>query len=410
MRNFITSFRYAIAVFVVVVLAALAWWYFMLSAQTHEIALEDASRGSSSETPSFKSRVGSTYENIVTSASSFQREGGSAPETLGRLAQISTTPTAGAGFVAEGTSTSVRFVERSTGYVLEASVADGSLTRLTNTLLPRTYKAIVGEESILMQTLEESGVITTVVGVVSAASSSETSVFISTKRLPDGIRTIAISPREKEVAYLRSGESGEVVGVKRDIASGKEKQIFSSLVSGWRLEWLPNGRMMLHQDPSSDAAGYVYEILESGVLQPLMRNVRGLTLKAHPSSRALFFGNAESDSLFARINDQASTITLPIRTVPEKCVWNPGKNLVAFCAVPQSLSGPQFLDRWYRGEVHTTDAWWRVDVSAGTAELLYSPGDRALDVEEPVIDASGTYITFLDARDKSLWLLQVREQ
>jgi len=223
MRNFITSFRYAIAVFVVVVLAALAWWYFMLSAQTHEIALEDASRGSSSETPSFKSRVGSTYENIVTSASSFQREGGSAPETLGRLAQISTTPTAGAGFVAEGTSTSVRFVERSTGYVLEASVADGSLTRLTNTLLPRTYKAIVGEESILMQTLEESGVITTVVGVVSAASSSETSVFISTKRLPDGIRTVTESEDEAVARAIKA----HVASMEKRLYEGRVFNLFS---------------------------------------------------------------------------------------------------------------------------------------------------------------------------------------
>jgi len=77
--------------------------------------------------------------------------------------------------------------------------------------------------------------------------------------------------------------------------------------------------------------------------------------------------------------------------------------------VPQRPTPADFLDLWHRGEVHTADAWWRVDMSAGSTELLYSPGDIMLDVESPVIDDEGEYIAFMNAADKSLWLLRIKE-
>lgn len=412
-----TTFRYAIAVTIIVIIATLVWWYFMLRAQTNAIANDDQGRGAGQETPSFGNSVGSTYQNIVSSATSFLGGGKSKSKTLGRLAELSTTPTAGAGFVTVGTSTSVRFVERSTGYILDADVVDGSLTRLTNTLTPRIYQAFVGERHIIMQALEDNGGISTTVATVSATSSNG-SAFVMTKRLPDGIRTVALSPEEEEIAYVGAGEGGEVVGTRRDIASGKEKQIFSSLISGWHIEWLPSDRIILQQAPSTEATGYVYEVKKDETLQPLVRGGPGLTLRAHPTLRAFLFGYVQSGlTLFARATDEATTLTLPLRTVPEKCVWRPssakasegaaGESLVAFCAVPQSLPALPFLDGWYRGEIHTADAWWRVDVSANTAEIVYSPGDISLDVEKPLIDKDGNYITFLNRLDKSLWLLRI---
>ena len=84
------------------------------------------------------------------------------------------------------------------------------------------------------------------------------------------------------------------------------------------------------------------------------------------------------------------------------------KSLIVYCAVPQVSPDNNFLDRWYRGEVHTADSWWRVSVNANSAELLYTPGD-ILDVENPVIDGSGNYIAFINGIDKSLWLLRTNK-
>jgi len=43
-------------------------------------------------------------------------------------------------------------------------------------------------------------------------------------------------------------------------------------------------------------------------------------------------------------------------------------------------------------------------------ELLYASGNMLqIDVENPSVDANGEYIAFMNARDKSLWLLRIAE-
>ncbi|TSC62004.1 MAG: hypothetical protein Athens041674_611, partial [Parcubacteria group bacterium Athens0416_74] len=55
-------------------------------------------------------------------------------------------------------------------------------------------------------------------------------------------------------------------------------------------------------------------------------------------------------------------------------------------------------------------AWWRVDVSANTAEQIYTPEiSVALDVEYPHIDSAGTHIAFMNATDKTLWMLTLNK-
>ena len=66
------------------------------------------------------------------------------------------------------------------------------------------------------------------------------------------------------------------------------------------------------------------------------------------------------------------------------------------------------MEEWYRGALHTSDAWWKIDVSAGTAQTLYTPDSgTSFDAEHPVIDESGGYIAFTNAADKSLWMLRI---
>jgi hypothetical protein len=121
-------------------------------------------------------------------------------------------------------------------------------------------------------------------------------------------------------------------------------------------------------------------------------------------------------------------VSLPIKTISEKCVWAPsnapqsgapgghsvaqnviaGKELVAYCAVPVSPVSGTYLRDWYRGAVHSEDSWWKVDVSAGTVERIFSPdANLSLDVENPSIDGNGSYIAFMNAADKSLWMLRI---
>jgi hypothetical protein len=404
MRRSYAAYAYAGGSLVLLILIALGWWYFTLRGEIQDMAAQDARRGIGQETPSFGSSIGSTYGNIVSTAANLF---GAEPEEnegrqLPRLAQINKTPTAGMGF-SSTTPLKLRFVERSTGYILESDVVEGNLTRLTNTLVPRTYEALVGDR-IVLRTLEENGSITTVVGTI--ASSSDTTIgTFSSRRLPDGIRAIALARGAREAVYIAPSNDGSVV-MRTDLITGKERQLLTSGIAGWHLRWTDGGRIVMTTNASSNANGYAYE-LKNDTLVPLVRDMQGLTTLPHPSGSAMLYGTSDG-SLRARADERSTSIVLSVRTMPEKCVWAPGRALIVYCAVPQTVPTREFLDRWYRGEEHTVDTWWRIDVGANTAEMLYSPNAQ-LDVGKPSIDNGGNYIAFLNGYDRSLWLLRIQE-
>ena len=161
-------------------------------------------------------------------------------------------------------------------------------------------------------------------------------------------------------------------------------------------------------------------------------NAPGLTFLPNASSTALIYGTSErgSLSLFARTREDATAVSIPIKTVADKCVWSTEtptaaqstttpkissksapivKPLIAYCAVPQFVTSNTFLNDWYKGAIHTSDSWWRVDVSSGTVELLLSPSatNQSIDVKNPIMDASGKYISFMNTTDNTLWLLRI---
>ena len=408
----IPTLRYILIALAVLILAALSVWYFFIRAKQAEIAREAEGRGLGLPTRSFESRLGSTYENIVSSLSSPAAEAvrgedaGKAPQ----LTQVNKTPTAGAGFIS-GTSTRLRFVERSTGFVFDVVPQTLALERLTNTLVPRTYEALIAKNGrMVMRSVDESGAPATIAASVAGTSTPEGLRSLAQKRLPDGIQSVVVSPGGDEIFYITEGPGGGA-GNKTTWDSEKEKPVFSSALAGWQAHWLSGDRIVIVQKPSDDTGGYAYTIGKDGALSPLVRNIPGLTVLPHPTSSALLYGRSAGGlSLFVQIKETTAGALLPIHTTANKCVWNPLEELVAYCAVPQIQPPPNFLDKWHRGEIHTADAWWRVDASAASAELLLSPENTMMDVENPTIDESGVYIAFTNAIDKSLWLLRVSKE
>lgn len=409
-------------------LAALAGWYVFLKGEKEDIAKDDLSRGAG-EAPPISLDAGSTYENIVSSFSSFVGGVVQSEKPEGsRLMQVGKTPTAGYGFVEKDGKTKLRFVERGAGYVFDVTPETGSLERITNTLSPRTYEALVAGDHVVLRGLEEGGVVTTMLGTIMASTSGQAEpVSLKQRRLVDGIRAIAIDPSGNTLFYLIETPSGGS-GVRIFWDGSGEKQLLSSVIVGWKIDVLEKGQVVLTQNAEDSVPGHAYRV-ENGVLKPIATDVQGLTFLSRPDSRAYLYGeSAGTLSLFARVSETSSPIELPVRTIADKCTWVPsstpdsakataGKkaaedklaNLVAYCAVPQKSPPPDFLGRWYRGEVHTADAWWKVDVRANSAEPLYASANATFDVENPIIDPDGTYIAFRSASDKTLWLLRIAE-
>lgn len=432
---------YLLALLAALMLAALLGWYFFLNQQSQAVSATDAARGLGSDDSYLASAVGNTYNNIVSGITSLVDGEGAddakASAAPPQLWQITKTPVAGMAFVGAGTSTKLYFAESSTGYILSADPETGALARLTNKLFPKTKEAVFGHNGyvVLRSIDDEDGSIVSFAGKISSttAETADDGGALTGKYLESNISAIVPAPYTRELLYLIKNSFGGATGALSSWDGAKIKNIFPSPLSDWKPISLADGRTFFVLRPADNVPGFAYEIKSGGPLAVRIGYAPGLTFLPNTSSAAILYGTSERGSLtlFVRAQGDATAVSLPIKTVADKCVWStemhiaqkstttpkifpkkpaPGVvPLIAYCAVPQFVTSNTFLNDWYKGAIHTSDSWWRVDASAGTVELLLSPSaaNQAIDVENPTMDDSGKYISFMNAADKTLWLLRI---
>lgn len=446
--------KFATAFVLIALLGGLAGWYVFLRARTTTVQETDAARGFSTDTSAPSSSLGGFFSSVVdrvtgggsetpdtansqgqasqpfaqsgtstgqtsiVSTATSSAQGGSFA-TNASLSHPSKVPVAGFGFVSQGGALRLYYVERATGYVFAADLAKGTVTRLTNTLRPKVYEAMFDGKGVVERTIAEDGSVETFAGTFGVASTTSTSVPLTGSFLSKNITAITLIPAATPaLLYVREGAGGtEGILAARD--GTKPQTVFVSPITGWRILSLTDGRMIVAQKAASGVVGVAYEIpkagaLTSNALVPLATPTPGLVVVPRAWSSALLWSSSSNrTTLFVRESDTKQAVTLPIATTAEKCAWVPAPSdasakkpgvLVAYCAVPKTAPGSDFLENWYQGALHTDDAWWKVDAMSGTAEQFYAT-TQGIDVHDPVIDPSGTFLAFRDGRDDSLWVL-----
>ncbi len=402
------------AVIVVVLGGAVGWYFFLYVPQTRNDAI-DAARGLGISIASFTG--GSTQDNVrmvVSGGATSTSATSSSP-----LWQVDKAPVAGMNFVKRATSTTIDYVQRANGFVFRADPVQKSVVRVTETLMPKIYDAVISPNgSVLARSLDDTGFITTFTATVGAttskASTSTAKNSLNGTYLEKGIRQVVSNPTTQSIFYLTLNTSGGIDGFTAPWNGLKPKKIFSSTITHWIPLWLSDGRLIITESAVDDLPGYAYRVENDGTMTLLVGNVPGLTFLPHASSKAILYGSSSGGNLTSFPQGPPSTTptTLSIQTIADKCVWLDGKSLIAYCAVPTTPPKGRFLDQWYRGIIHTSDTWWKVDVQNGVVLEMYSPKHSDgvdLDVERPIIDPSGNYITFINASDKSLWMLKITQ-
>ena len=443
--------RRVLIVIIALLIVGLAAFYVFLKQKQTAVG-NGAERVYGTDAPSLGNSTESPHGSNVSNTASPRNkaEAVESPSKTSRLLQVTKSPVAGMGFNGSANSSNLLFTERSSGYIRQEDVRTGTVTRLTNKLLPKVYEAIFSRGRVIIRSVDENGNVTSFVAAMATSSTSRSthtisgisssstpdtpaeqggaSAFLNGQYIENNIATLSVNQKTDEMFYLRRESSGLTVGVRVPASAteaavlqgAKQKTVFSSLISNWISIFLPDGRIFLTLKPSDNISGYAYELKGDGLLSPQLLDVPGLTYLPQTSSTAILFGSSQSGELklYARARDDATIISLPLKTIADKCVWAPtnasqnvlaSKALIAYCAVPQYIPSKKFLDDWHRGAIHTSDDWWRINASDGTVELLYSPGDTgvSIDVENPIIDDKGETIAFMNALDKTLWLLSI---
>ncbi|MBV9159750.1 MAG: hypothetical protein JO019_04105 [Candidatus Kaiserbacteria bacterium] len=404
MNNFSSAIKFFLAAAIVIILGALLGWYTFIHRQIAATDAESNARGTT--IPTFGGQTGSINANISGTADTGEAPPGKAAP---RLWHVTKNPVAGDGF-ASATST-IYFAELSSGNVLIGDPSTSAVVRLSNTLMPKSYEArFAPDGSVILRSVGESGAVQTYAARLATSTesvdSTSTPMMLKGLYLPQDILEITTVPALK-LLYLISDNVGGASLIQSDWSGATQKKLFSSPLLEWQLQVSPENTIVLTQKAADNLPGSAYA-LSGSTLRPLVENVPGLILRIGKGGAMLYSSSNGAPDLYAQASASAAPVHLPIRTSADKCVFA-ASGLTAYCAVPTANPGG-YLSARFQGTVHTSDSWYRIDMSAGTAEKFFTPDPSiALDVENPQIDANGLYLAFQNGADRSLWMLRIMQ-
>ena len=301
-------------------------------------------------------------------------------QELPKLRKLSKEPVAGAIIFDIGTTTKIRFVEKSGGNVFEVSANATTITRLTNTTIPKITRAtwLKDGSGFLAQKLNENGVIETSFVSLKLKTQDEREaedpIPYNTleSNLPTGIREIAVSPDSKKIFYYTT-PNGTLNGVVANPDGTSPKTIYTSDITEWIPEWSLANSITLNAKNSALTPSF------------------GLKINASTGASSKSIGSIQS------------------RVLPEKCVVSNEDSTFIFCGVPKSA--PSGLpDSWYQGRVSTNDLLEKINVEENylfTLSDLSAEAGSNIDIYKPLLSSRDNYIIFTNKIDQSLWLLKL---
>lgn len=338
-----------------------------------------------------------TEEQKVSPATEATRGTSAAPEPAPVLSQLSQTPVAGAAFA----SSSVRFVERATGRVVEVGAQGEQPRRISNTTIPGVSEALFGEgDRVILRIIDE----TQNVKNVSASFANEATegVFID-----PAIRSFAVSPDRSRLFSLRPAGT-RFSAVTSTFEYKGQKEIFTSPFRDFALSWPERNTVTLVTKPSAFAEGFLYAInLNTGALEKIAGGIPGLNALLSPDA-ALVLASRRGrikpiETALVNRKGGASTV-FPFDTLAEKCLWSRVAPMI-YCAVPFSTPQAAYPDDWYSGVVSFSDSFVKINAETLESEIVFAEG--GFDAINLFTDPEEKFLFFVNKKDGVLWSIKL---
>jgi hypothetical protein len=237
---------------------------------------------------------------------------------------------------------------------------------------------------------------------------------LGTKLLSNQIGQLVSSPDNKSIASLAINNTTNPIIIS-NFDGSKPSAVWSSPISDWLVSWPTAKNLILTTKPSVDIPGYSYLLnIATKNYTRIIGDINGLTILASPNLSTILYSESDSNanplSLTAYGVKSASTQALPIKTLPEKCVWSSIKTSIFYCAVPDNLPNASYPDDWYKGVISFSDSIWRIDLATGESKYLANLSQmsgQSIDATRLALDSREDYLTFINKRDLTLWGLQI---
>lgn len=310
----------------------------------------------------------------------------------------------------------LRYVDRATGNIYQTFADKIDERKFSSTLVPKVYEVLWGNagETVLMRYLKgDNKTIDTFAGKLPKeilGGDSAEAIEIHGVFLPANITDLAISADGKNAFYL-SNSRETTMGTVAELGTDKKTQVFTSSFNEWLSYWTGNKTLVLATKASYLAPGYIYKLdLSTKGFFQLLGGITGLTVLPSPDGKMLLYAdNTLALSIF--YTDTKLATSFGVRTLPEKCVWGKGSDVI-YCAAPKTISGSTFPDVWYQGELSFDDQIWRIDVATGSTSILLDPaiqdGGEEVDGIKLALNNEENYLFFVNKKDSFLWKMNLK--
>ncbi len=360
-----------------------------------------------------------TSENVLGNVNGEENVSNVLDLPVPQIRKISETQIAGFTLIDTASSTLIRYIERGTGHIYEASANTLSQKRISNTTVPKIYEALwveKGDSLILRYLKSDNETIETFYAKLGKNQSSAEEgapvaelegVFLQTD-----IKEIAVSPSKTSIFSIIPDTKGSIGTISLPDGTKKSK-MFSLPLKEFLVSWPKESTLLLETKPSGSVPGYAYTLdSKSGAFNKVLGDILGLTILANPTLSHIIYSESKQGKVFLNVLDIKKEIVAvtPFQTLPEKCVWSKKEKMVFYCAVPDNPVSGVYPDIWYQGSVSFSDKIWKINLETNATELvLDTTREIKTDVDATLLsfNEKENYLTFINKKDSSLWGIQL---
>lgn len=399
--------RTIILFFVALILVAIAAFFaFIFSPSSQENGDQSGNRGGG---------LGSLFPFNFGGNNNQNQGGGSGREPEGQdnrpvpeLREVSNKPTSG-GFLytnADGV-VMIRYIDRATGHVFETSTESLGSVRISNTTIPGIQEVLFSDQNnFIIRYLTENDEIENFYGRLTEEREEQTLRGDFVRSWERGV----FDTSGENLLVVDEDPSGSTLLLSNPDGTN-ERQVFISSLRSW-IPLQSDGGLYVQSAPSPNIPGSLFRI-SNGELTKVVGGIEGMVAIVSPSGRYVLTSGGLGSQLVLHDTEQNETYSAVFSSVATKCVFVSEAPVQIVCGVPFEMGSGEYPNDWFIGRAQFDDDIWLLEPVEGVASLLAVPSEdvgRIIDVSNIAVDASGSYVSFINKTDLSFWTLKIANQ
>ena len=323
----------------------------------------------------------------------------------GKLEQLTTRTVAGHAFVLTDDSIRIRYAEMGTGHVYEINLTESTETQVSITTVPETAKAVFSPngESVALIRYDQTAEFVTIGKI-----DKESKELLELSTLPSGAHNIAF--RNDNTVYYTLETYTHTIGRYYDIELMDSTEVFRVPVRDLLMQWgSGSDTYFAATKPTPNLSGGLY-VLQNGILSSAGQSGKGLV--GFANNAAIITTYIEEGGYVSYSESAEGKKRQPDVLIPEKCTFDAIAPTEMWCGIPNATVSDDYIDQWYKGNQVSTDSLWSVKLNDQTSRRVFNiatEANREVDITDLEADSTGSYLSFINKRDQSLWLYRIGE-